>query len=486
MVMNTTMNRRQVLAAAGLGAGALCLPRFARAQDADQRFLIVLAATGGASIIDAMLAVRESESANASIMNTYPDGMVTDIDGTPFRAIDQRLDGIGPLPYSGLVNQSNFVRRHAQNMMVVTHTGTSVNHIIAQKRSLTGNDAWAGRTLPEAVAAKYGLGMPLPNVNMAVGGYLEPGIDPSLPPEAIASVVTDPRLLFAGLDGSRGIERAPEKALLNIAREYRDGRLDVESTFAKTFKNSSALALWKSQRANGRRIEAANLITKLNMLPDTPATPLSRYGLDSTADTVRLRQVFPLFFEDPLESKAALAYLLLKNRVSATVTIGPSLAPLVNVTQPVDSPPLAFDFSHSSHRGAQGLMWHRILSVADRLIGLLEEIEYSPGVSFWEQTMIYVATDFGRSKRRPADAPDFGTGHHINNGSLIISPLVNGNSVLGGVNGDTLETYGFNPNTGAAAPGRSMSEGEIYSGLLGALNIEPEGANLLSVPVMSR
>ncbi len=272
----------------------------------------------------------------------------------------------------------------------------------------------------------------------------------------------------------------------SLSVEYRDGRLDVESTFAKTFKNSSALALWKSQRANGRRIEAANLITKLNMLPDTPATPLSRYGLDSTADTVRLRQVFPLFFEDPLESQAALAYLLLKNRVSATVTIGPSLAPLVNVTQPVDSPPLAFDFSHSSHRGAQGLMWHRILSVADRLIGLLEEIEYSPGVSFWEQTMIYVATDFGRSKRRPADAPDFGTGHHINNGSLIISPLVNGNSVLGGVNGDTLETYGFNPNTGAAAPGRSMSEGEIYSGLLGALNIEPEGANLLSVPVMSR
>jgi uncharacterized protein (DUF1501 family) len=222
------------------------------------------------------------------------------------------------------------------------------------------------------------------------------------------------------------------------------------------------------------------------MLPDMPPTvPLSQYGFETTADASQIRETFDKFFVDPLEGQAALAYLLLKNGVSSTVTLGPSLAPLVGVTQAVDSPPLAFDFSHSAHRGAQALMWSRILSVADRLIGLLKRTELADGISFWDRTMIYVATDFGRSKRRPADSTDFGTGHDINNGSLIISPMVNGNRVLGGVNSDTLQTYGFDPNTGTLSPGRNMSEAEIYSGLLGALDITPTGSNLLSVPAMS-
>ena len=42
----------------------------------------------------------------------------------------------------------------------------------------------------------------------------------------------------------------------------------------------------------------------------------------------------------------------------------------------------------------------------------------------------------------------FGTGHHLNNGSLIVSPFANGNRVLGGVDPDTGLTYGFDPRTG--------------------------------------
>ena len=122
------INRRQALKTIGLTAGAVGaaasgfpLPSLAQPMAmGDRRFLIVLAATGGASIIDAMMAVRESESGNAAIMNVYPDAMVQDIDGTPFRAIDQQLDDLGPLPYSGSAVQSDFVRRHAQDMMVVT------------------------------------------------------------------------------------------------------------------------------------------------------------------------------------------------------------------------------------------------------------------------------------------------------------------------------------------------------------------------------
>ena len=36
------------------------------------------------------------------------------------------------------------------------------------------------------------------------------------------------------------------------------------------------------------------------------------------------------------------------------------------------NPPLAFDFSHQDHRGAQAMMWNRILSVTDRLATLLK------------------------------------------------------------------------------------------------------------------
>ena len=67
-------------------------------------------------------------------------------------------------------------------------------------------------------------------------------------------------------------------------------------------------------------------------------------------------------------------------------------------------------------------MWSRLLSVADRLIGLLQQEEYANGQSFWDRTLLYVATDFGRTKARPANAPDFGSGHDLNNGSLIVSP----------------------------------------------------------------
>ena len=41
----------------------------------------------------------------------------------------------------------------------------------------------------------------------------------------------------------------------------------------------------------------------------------------------------------------ALAFLLLKNRVSVAVTIGPSFN--VVLTNQLDNPPLAFDFSHA-------------------------------------------------------------------------------------------------------------------------------------------
>ncbi|MEO1337748.1 MAG: hypothetical protein AAFV29_19040, partial [Myxococcota bacterium] len=101
-------------------------------------------------------------------------------------------------------------------------------------------------------------------------------------------------------------------------------------------------------------------------------------------------------------------------------------------------------------------------------------------------TMIYVATDFGREKVRPPNAEGFGSSHDLNNGYLIISPMARGNTVLGGVDPQTGLTFGFDPITGAPDRGRTMTEAEIFSGLLEIMNIDKSGANLPPMPAMRR
>ena len=98
----------------------------------------------------------------------------------------------------------------------------------------------------------------------------------------------------------------------------------------------------------------------------------------------------------------------------------------------------------------------------------------------WDRTMIYVASDFGREKKRPDGARDWGTGHHVNNGIQVFSPLVPGDTLLGGVDADTGLTYGFDPLSGAPDPGRNNTEPEIFSGLLGALGVDTSGSGLPS------
>src|SRR5688572_5702090 len=145
-------SRRRILQGLSLGAGAVALgPAFSRRGRAetpdDPRFLIVLSATGGASIVDGPLAVRASESADASSINCFPDGSVVGFEGTGLRAVRHKAPSLGPIPCAVATDQEAFVRKHRDDMLVVTATTTSVNHALAQRRSVTGNEAWNGRTL---------------------------------------------------------------------------------------------------------------------------------------------------------------------------------------------------------------------------------------------------------------------------------------------------------------------------------------------------
>ena len=452
------------------------------ALDGKPKFLVVISAAGGASIVDAFLAVRASESTNAANVNTFPDASVQAVPNSPFRAVRYSGSSLGSIPIAVSADQLAFVTKYKNQMLVATSVGTSVNHVIAQKRSITGNAAWRGRTLQEIVALQFGGSFPLPNINMGVSGYAERGTDVSLPASCFSEVVTSPSLWPLGLDGTRGVEGAPPRNVIDLARGTRN-RLDAQSVFGQTFADADAMKRWNEQRTVSQpRIEAMDLITRLNVLPNMPPNiPLTQYGLESSPDGARVRAAYPDFFTDPVQGQAALAFLLLKYRVSVAVTLGPDFNVTLGGASGIANPPLAFDFSHNDHRGTQAFMWSRIMGTVDKLIDLLktETFDATTGETLWDRTMIYVATDFGRTRVRQPNATVFGTGHDLNNGFLLISPMVKGNTVLGGVDPNTALTYGFDARTGTAVPGKMTSnEPDIFSGVLTAMGADLTGSGL--------
>lgn len=501
-----TWNRRDILKGisllgAGMVGSALARPHrrvhaATAASASDPRFLIVLCASGGASIIDSVMAIRESESANAATINCFPDALVQNIDNSPFRAVDLSASALGPINVPFTANQSAFVRKHQADMMVATWTRTSVNHGVGQRRAVTGNEAWRGRTLQEVAALAHGADAALPNVHLLTGtGYTERGGDSDLPAYCYGEPVPNPVLWPLALDGMRGTAHPVDRDLLARARALRDGTLDPLSRFNRAFGSSPRIQQWQALRGDRQAaLEAADLITKLMIVPDSAQAPLGAHGLESSPAGQLVRERLPNYAKDPLEAQAALAFLLLKYRVSVSVTLGPSFDAVIadgasGGSLPegaITNPPIAFDFSHQGHRSTQAFMWDRILRVADALIDLLKSEELGDGVSMWDRTLLYVAPDFGRGKTRPAGAEEFGSAHDLNNGVMLLSPLVRGNTLLGGVDANTGLTYGFDPATGAPDPGRTMTEAEIYAGIVQALGVDTSGSGLPDMPAMRR
>lgn len=456
-----------------------------------RKFLFVFSAMGGASINDSFLAVRESESKNSKTLNTFPDSMVMQATGTDLRAVDMATDSIGFLPFKVNANQSRFLAKYARDTMVATVEATTVAHATGQYRCVTGNNAWNGRTLQEAVAAQYGQDLLMANVNMATVGFAEPGKDHSLPAYARGHTVADPAFLPFGLHGYKGLLGAPSEKLIRLARRVRAEGLEPNTEFFRNSRNDKKVQDWLKFRAKQEEIESLNLISKLNPFKSDQNLPFADYGLESAANASTLRDVFPDIGVNRLQTQAMLAYLLVTNGLSCSVTFGIVMDPSVDGIDNPDDPiplnvPSGFDFSHNAHRSTQALLWSQILDTLDRLITMLKATEFRNGESFWQHSLIYIATEFGRDKDRESGQSEFTTGHHLNNGSVIISPMVNGGRVLGGVDPDTLLTYGFDPVSGAPAPNTVMSDAHIYSGILSAMGVATPGANLPAVPAMSK
>lgn len=482
------------LTGAGLGS-TLYNPKSLAQTAADPRFLIVLCAGGGGSIIDGPLAIRESECATPETQNVFADSIVKGFDGSPFRAVDLSGRAIGQIPSPFSVTPSTFIEKAREDMMVATWTRTSVNHQIGERRSVTGNEAWRGRTMQEMVAWQYGGEAPIPNVHLNPGfGFTEHGTDDTLPTYARGQLVANPTTWPLSLDGSRGQEYGLNPEVLAAVRKHRNEVFEPAGDFNKVYRSAPRLLEWQDLRGTPQeRIEGLDLITKLMFQPDGEGgLPLSEFGLGTSAAGEAVRAAFPDYAVDPLHAQAALAFLLLKYGVSVTVTLGPSFDFVYDDRKDylsensVLNTPLAFDISHQAHRAGQAVIWDRLYKVVDGLMALLKQENFGDGTSMWDRSMIYVASDFGREKHRPANASEWGTSHSLNNGVMAFSPLVPGDTLLGGVDPDTGMTYGFDPDTGEPEPGREMAEAEVFSGLLDALSIDTSDSGLPSVPAMRR
>jgi len=425
----------------GQGAGGADLQTVA---PKDRKLLFIFCAHGGAGVIDSFLPVLESEVGDKAVADTldvYPESLVGSIPNSPFRYTKNLADAdyvfMKPPPAT-----NDFLQHHGNDLAIFCHSVSSVNHNVAQARSLNGAGANKGRTLMEAMAARYGGGLPLPNCNMAMDGYMEHGADASVPSRARHEVVTAPLYFATGTHGYRGLPGLPRAGSIQRARMVRE-QLDRETVFAKTFGRSATISRYLEQRRFGvQELEKADLIEKLLLMD--PANVKAGVGLTPTALTGEVFKRFPGLMEHDVQAQLGLGFLLAYHGVSTSVTFGFRSDPVINKADGVVTAPIAFDYSHSGHRIAQSVMWGNLAALLDTFISLLKQYDYMGDPSLgklWDRSLIYVATDFGRTKTRPSAATGWGSGHDLNNGSMLISPLIKGNRVYGGVDPKTCLTY---------------------------------------------
>lgn len=80
---------------------------------------------------------------------------------------------------------------------------------------------------------------------------------------------------------------------------------------------------------------------------------------------------------------------------------------------------------------------------------------------------------FGFRKRSKAEGVR--SGHNLNNAAVMVSPLIKGNKVYGGVDQKTGYTFGRDLALGEPEPGRQLSEGDVHHMMLQALGVPATG-----------
>ena len=468
-------------AAAGAGvAGGLTSPRAhgetpAPVPPEQRKLLFVFCAYGGAGVIDSFMPIADTEVGDAELasrLNVFPESLIEQRAGSNLRSVKILEDGYAYYAKPSFP-MGDLLTHHGDDVVVMAHEVTSVNHNVGQQRSLNGGGLDRGRTIMETAAMRYGGGLPLPSCNMASDGYLKHGADPNVPPEARHELITTPGLFAASTHGYKALDGAPGDAAMARARAVR-ADLDANSAFGRTFKNDERLIKYLHARENViPKLEQAALIEKLLLLDRSKID--ARFGVGDDPLIATLQERLPKMDSDKAQAQVALGFLMAYHGVSTSITMGYNTDPLVDPSGAIFSAPFGFDFAHNLHRIVQSMMWCRTANFLDTLITLLKTHDYlgDPKLGkMWDRSLIYVATEFGRDKVRPKGASSWGTSHHLNNGSVLISPLLKGNAVYGGVDPKTGLTFGFDPDTGKPDKNRTFYEGDVYSVIAQAMGID--------------
>jgi hypothetical protein len=339
-------------------------------------------------------------------------------------------------------------------------------------------------TIQEAVAMRIGQNKLLPNCNMGTGGYLAPGDDPTIPDWARSELINSPTLFPLSTDAVRGLRDAPTRAEVLHARSIRS-KLDQASAFAAANAQSPLRKRFLDLRDRlSGDLMAADLISKLMIIPDAQSgvaggLKLSERDLTASPAGQKVWTAFPNLMTDSVQAQGALAFLIALMGVSNVITLGPSANPVFLPDGTVLGAPISFDYSHVDHVIGQNVMWSRVGMLLDGLITLLKNEPLGSG-SMWDRSFIYVATEFGRGKRKDVGASSWASAHELNNANLFISPMVKGNRVFGGVDLATMMYHGFDRGSGEPAPGTMMREGDLYSLVAQAFDVQFDGRTDMS------
>lgn len=182
------------------------------------KYLFTICTTGGASVVDSFLAQTSGPAAYADL--TKPGG-------SPFSAVPVLANSIqGAIPLGNGYPSATFITKHGADMTVMTCEVSSVNHLIAAKRAMTGDSVYGGKTIAEAVALHYGAQHPLANLLLAGGGYGAEGDDRLLPAFARGQMVADPLMFAFATHGFKGLNQSLSAGEIDGLRKLR-GQLEA-------------------------------------------------------------------------------------------------------------------------------------------------------------------------------------------------------------------------------------------------------------------
>jgi len=364
-------SRRSFLKAAGsagaagavvLGAPLIGAGTAEGALQNQRPYLFTICAAGGASIIDSFLAQPRGPGSYPNLVR--PAGSM--LSAAP--VLNNSIQG--QITLGNGYAQSTFLTKHGADTVVMTCEVSSVNHQVAARRAITGDNVNGGRTIQEAVSLKYGQSLPIANLMLAGGGYASRGDDITIPEWARGQVIVDPLMFAFATHGSKAINQNLSGDEIAQIRKLRK-QLESQSVAVNQLQNGKVFDNYIANRDRvTEMLEKGDAITKLMML-DPATNNLQSFGLQTSPDLTLLQSKFPRLASDPYESRMALAFLAVKNQISTAVTVSPPMAPLLTA-QSSPNTPIAFDWSHVDHRGAQNTMWSYILKSVDGLIDLLK------------------------------------------------------------------------------------------------------------------